>query len=168
LALNAAIEASNAGEAGKGFGVVADEVRALAHQAAKATTEVGDLLSELQREAAGSAEAVEGLQTTMEEVAAVVEQTDEAADRIAGGTEQLVATMSEAAGETSGIADSVATVARHGREVEGASGELGALSDGLRRSLSAYRLPEAGERGAEVEAKAEPAGVAPVRALEPA
>ena len=142
LALNAAIEASNAGEAGKGFGVVADEVRALAHQAARATTEVGNLLTELQREAAGSAEAVEGLQTTMEEVAAVVEQTDQNVGRIAGGTEQLAATMSEAAGETAGIAESVETVARHGRDVEAASGELGALSEGLRRSLSAYRLPD--------------------------
>lgn len=49
LALNAAIEASRAGEQGKGFAVVASEVKTLADQSKKATTQVRQILSEIQR-----------------------------------------------------------------------------------------------------------------------
>jgi methyl-accepting chemotaxis protein len=49
LALNAAIEASRAGEQGRGFAVVAAEVKVLADQSKKATTQVRQILGEIQR-----------------------------------------------------------------------------------------------------------------------
>ena len=84
LALNASVEAARAGEAGKGFAVVAVEVRRLAQSAAKASSEVKQLIdqsgSEVQNGSKLVAEAAQNLEGIVASVHGMTDMMNQIAD----------------------------------------------------------------------------------------
>jgi methyl-accepting chemotaxis protein len=129
LALNATIEAARAGEAGRGFAVVAGEVKGLAAQAARASsdirtliaamTETGVSLQDAMAEVIGSVDELKSVAGYVKDACYEQSRATGAISRSIEETAQVaqvilsdVQAMSLSASETGETAENVATVAR--------------------------------------------------------
>ncbi|HMY07871.1 MAG TPA: methyl-accepting chemotaxis protein, partial [Accumulibacter sp.] len=133
LALNAAIEAARAGEQGRGFAVVADEVRKLAERTSKATSEIGDILSTVRRDAET---AVAGMDAAAPVIAGGVNQAQTAAKTLSNIEDQAQDTlrkMCALAGAMREQSQRIGDIVDHVDAVRDASGETDMV---MKQSLS--------------------------------
>ena len=106
LALNATIEAARAGEAGKGFAVVANEVKELAKQTAKATEEIGQKIDAIQGDTKGAVKAIE-------DISSIINQINDISNSIASAVEEQTVTTNEIGRSVSEAAKGVADIAKN-------------------------------------------------------
>ncbi|OLN22257.1 chemotaxis protein [Domibacillus antri] len=89
LALNAAIEAARAGEQGKGFAVVADEVRKLAEESRRSSSQIGQLITAIQQDMTSSIDGMAHVTREVKEGLAIAGDTERNFNEIIESTKQV-------------------------------------------------------------------------------
>ena len=128
LALNATIEAARAGDAGRGFAVVAQEVKSLANQTARATDDIAAKIAAIQSATKSAVESNGSIRDTVAEVQASANRIREAMEIQA----QTVTMITAAVDETALAADTMSTtIAAIREDTEEVATEIDSLESGF-------------------------------------
>ncbi|MEX6501896.1 methyl-accepting chemotaxis protein [Pseudomonas zhanjiangensis] len=160
LALNAAIQASMAGDAGRGFAVVADEVQRLAERSSAATKQIEALVKTIQTD---TNEAVISMEQTTSEVVRGARLAQDAGvaleeiEKVSKTLAALIQNISNAARQQASSAGHISNTMNVIQEITSQTssgttataksiGNLAKMASEMRRSVSGFTLPEAGEQ----------------------
>ena len=124
LALNATIEAARAGDAGRGFAVVATEVKGLASQTAKATTEIAEQIDAMQNATNSSAASIESIADAIGELSGIAAQIAAAVEQQRAATDEVAINVQQAAAGTQGVTSSISSMSETAQAAEVASHEV--------------------------------------------
>ena len=147
LALNAAIEAARAGEHGRGFSVVAEEVRKLAEQSGSAAKEIGQLITQIQRDVRNSVEKMAENNQEVQQGVALASQAGQAlADIVqANGNnltliQEIVETIQQASQGTQQLTASNEQITSAVQQIASAAQELANLGSSLQSSVNQFEV----------------------------
>lgn len=154
LAVNAAIEAARAGEHGKGFAVVAQEIGNLARQSREATSQVQNILNDIQKAISaavmtterGSKAVENGVRQSGETGEAIQMLADsiavaaQAATQIAASSQQQLVGMDQVATAMENIRQASTQNVEGAQQLETAAASLNNLGQKLKQIVGKYKV----------------------------
>ena len=145
LALNATIEAARAGDAGKGFAVVANEVKSLAGQTARATDEISTQIEAIQLATKESVDAIAMIGDTVVSLNNISTSISGAIEQQGSATQEISNNATRAAVDTNDVSRNIQHVQKAAEktgevaeEVKIASSELAEQSNNLKKQLNEF------------------------------
>jgi len=154
LAVNASIEAAKAGEFGKGFGVVAQEIKNLAEQSKQATTNIRNILTDIQRGISstvisteqGTKTVANGMKLTKDAQEAIVVLAQSITDAARAAIQITASSQEQVVGmdQISTAMENIRTAAQNNlevtRQVEKTARDLHDLGNSLKEITERFRI----------------------------